>query len=107
MEAEAQLGTIRQRFLEKRLPYEFAVVSLDLGRLHLEARRWRQVAEAVLEVVPVFEGLGIEREALGALLMLALAAKREKAARVLLDSAYQLLQGTELKARKQQPRQPG
>jgi tetratricopeptide (TPR) repeat protein/DNA-binding XRE family transcriptional regulator len=61
------------------LPYDAAVVGMDLAVLHLEQGHTREVMALALRMKKVFVSLGIEREALSALLVFCEAARREEA----------------------------
>ena len=68
--AEASLRRARQGFLERDLFYEAAVVSLDLAAVYLKLGEVESLQQAVSEMVPIFTSLGVDREALAALLQL-------------------------------------
>jgi tetratricopeptide (TPR) repeat protein len=68
--AEAALLRARDGFLERELLYEVAVVSLDLSEVYLRLGEIEKLHEAVAQMVPTFQSLGVDREMLAALLQL-------------------------------------
>jgi tetratricopeptide (TPR) repeat protein len=68
--AEASLLRARHGFLERDLFYEAAVVSLDLAAVYLKLSEVEALQQAVSEMLPIFTSLGVDREALAALLQL-------------------------------------
>jgi tetratricopeptide (TPR) repeat protein len=78
--AEAALLRSRQGFMEKGLFYETALVGLDLSAVYLRLGETEKLREAVSEMVPVFTSLGVDREALAALLQLKQATQQSRQA---------------------------
>jgi tetratricopeptide (TPR) repeat protein len=76
--AEAALLGARQGFLDRELFYETAVVSLDLSAVYLRLGETEKLREAVLGMVPIFTSLGVDREALAALLQLQQATQQSR-----------------------------
>lgn len=76
--AEGALQEARRGFLELSLPYEMALVSLDLAELYLETGKTREVARLASEVVAFFQSRQIHRDALAALLLFRDAARRDQ-----------------------------
>lgn len=66
-EAEALFLDARQSFLAEDVPYEVALVSLDLAALYARQGRLEEVRRLAAEMVPVFSSRQIHREALAAL----------------------------------------
>jgi tetratricopeptide (TPR) repeat protein len=78
--AETVLTQARSGFMERGLMYEVAVVSLDLATLYVKMRAVEDVRQTVVAAVPIFRALGVDREALAALLQLQQVADQEKEA---------------------------
>ena len=66
-EAETLFLDARQRFLAEEIPYEVALVSLDLAALYAKQGRTEEMKQLAEEMMPVFSSLQIHREALAAL----------------------------------------
>jgi hypothetical protein len=67
-EAERALLSVRAGFLDRKLGYDAALVSLDLAMLYLRQSRTAELKELAEQMHPVFEAEDIHREALAALL---------------------------------------
>jgi len=68
--AEAALLQTRQGFAEKELPYEVAVVSLDLADVYLRLGESERLRETASEMVPIFKALEVDQDMMVALLQL-------------------------------------
>jgi tetratricopeptide (TPR) repeat protein len=76
--AEKLFVTVRNRFLAEDLPYEAAVVSLELAILYAEQDRFVDLKRLATEILPIFASLQIHREALAALMFLKQAVETER-----------------------------
>ena len=76
--SEVAFEEVRDRFLERRLPYEAALASLDLAAVYYEQGRYGEMKRLAAESLPVFHTLGIHREALAALTLFCEAVERER-----------------------------
>ncbi len=68
--AEIRLTRVREAFERQRLPFAVAVVSLDLAEVYAQERRVPELVGTVGETIPIFQGLGVTRDLLAALLKL-------------------------------------
>jgi len=100
LEAMAIFVAIQREFTRLRLPYDAALVSLELAVLWLEAGRTAEVRELALEMAWIFKAKKIAREALAALRLFCDAAGRDAAT---LELARRVLAEVE-KARRSTPR---
>lgn len=82
--AELAFREVRAGFEEADLPYDMALVSLDLAALWLEQSRNQEIRLLLDETVETFRARGIRREAIAALLMLRQAFERQRATAALL-----------------------
>ena len=73
--AEAAFREARDGFVELGLRYKSALAGLELALAVLEQGRAREAIETVEQAIAAFEALDIEREALGAILVLARAVR--------------------------------
>jgi len=76
-EARVGLGAVRQAFLDRRMPYEVALVSLELAVLLLEDGRTAEVRELAGPMLEIFTAQRIGREALATVEVFARAARQE------------------------------
>jgi tetratricopeptide (TPR) repeat protein len=78
-EAESLLLTARDGFLAEDIPYETALVSLDLAQLYAEQGRTAELKRLAAGLVPIFASRQIHREALAALAFLQQSVETERA----------------------------
>ncbi len=76
--AEAAFREVQQEFLERRMGYDAALVSLDLARLYAQEGCVDELKGLATELMPVFESRDVHREALIALLMFQRACDEER-----------------------------
>lgn len=95
VEAERSFREVRAGFGDVELPYDLALVSLDLAALWLEQGRTREIRALLDETVAIFQARGIRREAIAALLMLREAIELERATAALLRTVASELQRLE------------
>lgn len=82
--AEARFVEARQAFLDQGLLMDAAFLTLDLSALLIRQQRWPELAASAAGMAKVFDAAGSYREAVAALELLSLAAKRGQADAVLL-----------------------
>ncbi|HEX6900690.1 MAG TPA: tetratricopeptide repeat protein [Thermoanaerobaculia bacterium] len=78
-QAESLFLAAREGFINEGIPYDTALVSLELATLYSEQRRTADLKRLAEEMVPIFSSLYIHREALAALAYLKQAAEAERA----------------------------
>lgn len=77
--AESLFLAAREGFIGEGIPYDTALVSLELAKLYAEQGRTADLKRLAQEMVPIFSSLHIHREALAALAYLKQAAEAERA----------------------------
>jgi tetratricopeptide (TPR) repeat protein len=77
--AESLFLAARDGFIQEGIPYDTALVSLELATLYAEQGRTADLKRLAGEMVPIFSSLNIHREALAALAYLQQAAEAEQA----------------------------
>jgi tetratricopeptide (TPR) repeat protein len=82
--AEKRFQEALSHFETARLPYEMALVSLDMATLWLRSGRTIEIRQIIQKTITVFRDRGIRREALGMLIVLREALKKEQATESLL-----------------------
>jgi tetratricopeptide (TPR) repeat protein len=85
--AEQTLQQVREGYREADIAFDVALVSLDLATLWLRQGRTNEIAEILDETIAIFRARNLQREALGALLMLRRAIETDQATAALLQSA--------------------
>jgi tetratricopeptide (TPR) repeat protein len=78
-QAESLFLAARDGFINEGIPYDTALVSLELATLYAEQRRTADLKRLAEEMVPIFSSLHIHREALAALAYLKHAVESERA----------------------------
>jgi tetratricopeptide (TPR) repeat protein len=78
-QAESLFLAARDGFVEEGIPYDTALVSLELATLYAEQGRTRDLRRLTESMVPIFSSLHIHREALAALAYFKQAAEAEQA----------------------------
>jgi tetratricopeptide (TPR) repeat protein len=78
-QAESLFLAARDGFIQEGIPYDTALVSLELATLYAEQGRTADLKRLAEEMVPIFSSLHIHREALAALAYLKQAAEAERA----------------------------
>lgn len=78
-QAESLFLAARDGFIAEGIPYDTALVSLELATLYAEQGRSADLKKLAGEMVPIFSSLNIHREALAALAYLKQAAEAERA----------------------------
>lgn len=85
-QAESLFLAARDGFVAEGIPYDTALVSLELATLYAEQGRTADLKRLAGEMVPIFSSLNIHREALAALAYLRQAAEAERASLELVRS---------------------
>ncbi|MEM7482075.1 MAG: hypothetical protein AAF481_12945 [Acidobacteriota bacterium] len=70
-DAAERLEAVRQSFTEHELPYEAALVALDLAVAYRQLDRWTDLTRLLRQTADLFANLGVPRESLTALGLLA------------------------------------
>jgi hypothetical protein len=78
-QAESLFLAARDGFVAEGIPYDTALVSLELATLYAEQGRTADLKRLAEEMLPIFSSLHIHREALAALAFLRQAVEAERA----------------------------
>jgi tetratricopeptide (TPR) repeat protein len=78
-QAEVQLTAARDGFLAEGIPYDTALVSLELAHLYTEQGRMEDLKRISADMLPIFASRNIHREALAALAFFQKAVETERA----------------------------
>ncbi len=89
--AESLFEAARDGFLAEGIPYDTALVSLELATLYAEQARMGDLQRLAREIVPIFSSLQIHREALAALAYLKQAIEAERVSLDLVTSVADYL----------------
>ena len=92
--ARTALEEVRATAAERELPYELAMVSLELAVVHLRAGELARVQDLAEELVLVFASQELHRHALGALYLFRQAARAQTASVGLLEEMLRYLRRT-------------
>jgi hypothetical protein len=85
------LTKVRGGFQSQRIWYDAALVSLEISTFHLRAGRTVEVKTIARHLVPIFQGEGVHREALAALLVFRQAAEKDAVTLDLIDRVHGFL----------------
>jgi tetratricopeptide (TPR) repeat protein len=89
--AEDLFVAARERCLADALPYEAALVSLELALLYAEQNRTLELKQLAVQMLPVFASRRIHREALAAVMFLERAAAAERLSAELMAGVAEFL----------------
>jgi tetratricopeptide (TPR) repeat protein len=95
-EAATAFREVRRVFREHPLPYDYALVSLDLSLVLLEDGRTAEVREIAEEMLWIFKAQEVHREALAALRLFCEAARQETATVELVRQVERFLRQAQL-----------
>jgi tetratricopeptide (TPR) repeat protein len=90
--AERSFQQVRAGFEEAELPYDAALVSLDLAAVWLRQSRTLEIRHLLDGILAIFKARNIRREAIGAVLMLKEALRKDSATLTLLQAVESDLQ---------------
>ena len=93
--AESLFLAARDGFIREDIPYDAALVSLDLAALYAQQRRMADLKRFASEMLPIFSSLDIHREALAALAYFKQAVEAETASRSLINNVVTYLRRAE------------
>ncbi|MEA2602759.1 MAG: MalT-like region [Acidobacteriota bacterium] len=93
--AETRFLAARDGFLKEGVPYDTALVSLELALLYAEQGRTAELKRLAAEMVPIFSSRHIHREALAALTFLRQAVEAEEASLEILVRVADFLRKSE------------
>ncbi len=85
--AEQRFREARTSFEEVRMPYDVALVSLDMAALWLRSGRTTEIMDLMDETITIFRSRGIRREAIGMLLVVREAFQKRQMTEALLRTA--------------------
>jgi tetratricopeptide (TPR) repeat protein len=91
VEAERLFLAARDGFLAEGVPYDTALVSVELASLYAEQGRTADLKRLAQEMFPIFASLHIHREALAALGFLRQAAETERASQTVVEKVAAFL----------------
>lgn len=94
-QAETRFLAARDGFVKEGIPYDTALVSLELALLYAEQGRTEELKRLAADMVPIFTSQYIHREALAALTFLRQAVEAEQASRELVVRVAEFLRKSE------------
>jgi tetratricopeptide (TPR) repeat protein len=86
--AEAKFREARSSFQEIQMPYDVALVSLDMAALWLRAGRTAEIKHLIDHTITIFRSRKIRREAIGMLLVVREAFEKDRVTHEILRKAY-------------------
>ena len=90
--AETALLRARKGYMEEKLAYEVALVSLDLTMVYVKLGLVEEVKRTVMTTVPIFHALRVKLETLAALLQIQKVADQEQQALELIRTLHSLVE---------------
>lgn len=78
VEAESIFRKVQREFLDKRMGYDAALVSLDLAILYAQEQRTGELKRLAVEIMPLFEARDVHREAMATLVIFQKACEQER-----------------------------
>lgn len=93
--ATRSLLEVQKEFEDLEIPFDTALVSLDLAEIYVQQGRWRETRFIAEEMIRLFQNLGVHREAMAALLLFREAVEREEATVGLIRRLAQYLREAE------------
>lgn len=72
------LEKVRHDFEDRKLPYDYALASLDAVLLYREEGRWPEIKLLAREILEIFQAQGVQREAVAAVILFQEAAEQER-----------------------------
>jgi len=76
--AVTTLEQVRRAFEDRKLPFDFALASLDLALLYRQEGRFAEIRALAGEMLKIFQAQQVHREAIGALIVFQEAAEKEQ-----------------------------
>lgn len=68
-EAIVALEEVGRAFVQRQLPFDYALASLDLAQVYLQEERLAEVRVLAVEMIEIFEALHVHREAIAAMIL--------------------------------------
>jgi len=72
------LEQVRRAFVERKLPYDYALASLDVALLYMEGGYFGEIKDLAQEILKIFKAQGVHREAIAAVILFQEAAAGER-----------------------------